>query len=194
MLEIRKIVSVVEEILVEGFKEVPFKMRMAASMAVIRNPYAGRYQQDLKPLIQQCSTRLAQELVPRAYRLLDSPVEGYGKGALVGLDGEVEHGSALIHSLDWGKPFREAIGGGKSLLPSAEKRGAAGASLDVPIKHWLDDHIRSHHQTMEVRVPDAPRPDEILVVAALANSGRAHPRIGDLKAEMKARGMEDFTK
>lgn len=191
-MKIRKILTILEEIFVEGFKEVEGTMRVAASMAVIHNPYAGRYQEDLNPLVLEYSSYLAKELVTRAYKVLGSPVEGYGKGALVGLDGEIEHGSAIIHTVEWGKPFREVIGGGKSLLPSVEKRGTAGASLDVPIKHWIDDHIRSHHQTLEVRIPDAPRADEIVVVAALANSGRAHPRIGDLRAEMKEKGLEDF--
>ena len=192
-MKIRKIVTVVEEVFVEGFKEADRPIRMAASMAVIQNPYAGKYQDDLAPLIAEYSTLLAETLVPKARKALDAEVEGYGKGALVGLDGEVEHGSAIIHTVEWGKPFRDAIGGGKSLLPSAEKRGSAGATLDVPIKHKIDDHIRSHHQTFEVRIPDAPRADEIVVIAALSNSGRAHPRIGDLRAEMKEKGMEDFT-
>lgn len=192
-MKIRKIVTIVEETFIEGFKEVTGPVRMAASMAVIKNPFAGRFQDDLSPLIREYSTHLAHELVTRARKALDAEVEGYGKGALVGLDGEIEHGSAIIHTLEWGKPFRDVIGGGKSLLPSAEKRGSAGVPLDVPIKHKMDDHIRSHHQTMEVRIPDAPRADEIVIVAALANSGRAHPRIGDLKAEMKDKGMEDFT-
>ena len=192
-MKIRKIVTIVEETFIEGFKEVTGPIRMAASMAVIHNPFAGKYQEDLSPLIKEYSAYLANELVPRARKALDAEVEGYGKGALVGLDGEIEHGSAIIHTVEWGKPFRDAIGGGKSLLPSAEKRGSAGVPLDVPIKHRIDDHIRSHHQTLEVRIPDAPRSDEIVIVAALANSGRAHPRIGDLKAEMKEKGMEDFT-
>lgn len=192
-MKIRKIVTIVEEIFVEGFKEVSVPVRMAASLAVIENPFAGKYQDDLSPLIREFSTCLANELVPRAKKALEAKVEGYGKGALVGLDGEIEHGSAIIHTLEWGKPFRDAIGGGKSLLPSAEKRGPAGGSLDVPIKHIIDDHIRSHHQTMEVRIPDAPRANEIIIVAALANSGRAHARIGDLKAEMEDKGMGDFT-
>jgi len=192
-MKIRKIVTIVEETFIEGFKEVEGSIRMAASMAVIHNPFAGKYQEDLSPLIEEYSTYLANELVPRARKALDAEVEGYGKGALVGLDGEIEHGSAIIHTVEWGKPFRDAIGGGKALLPSAEKRGSAGVPLDVPVKHRIDDHIRSHHQTLEVRIPDAPRSDEIVIVAALANSGRAHPRIGDLKAEMKEKGMEDFT-
>jgi len=192
-MKIRKIVTILEETFIEGFKEVEGPIRMAASMAVIHNPFAGKYQEDLSPLIEEYSTYLANELVPRARKALDAEVEGYGKGALVGLDGEIEHGSAIIHTVEWGKPFRDAIGGGKALLPSAEKRGSAGVPLDVPVKHRIDDHIRSHHQTLEVRIPDAPRSDEIVIVAALANSGRAHPRIGDLKAEMKEKGMEDFT-
>ena len=192
-MKIRKIVTIVEETFIEGFKEVEGPIRMAASMAVIHNPFAGKYQEDLSSLIEEYSTYLANELVHRARKALDAEVEGYGKGALVGLDGEIEHGSAIIHTVEWGKPFRDAIGGGKALLPSAEKRGSAGVPLDVPVKHRIDDHIRSHHQTLEVRIPDAPRSDEIVIVAALANSGRAHPRIGDLKAEMKEKGMEDFT-
>lgn len=105
-MKIRKIVTIVEETFIEGFKEVEGLIRMSASMAVIHNPFAGKHQEDLTALIRDYSTYLAYELVPRAKKALDSKVEGYGKGTLVGLDGEIEHGSAIIHTLEWGiSPF-----------------------------------------------------------------------------------------
>lgn len=186
-LEIRKLVTLVEEVLLEGGQSVSRPVRVAAAMAVIRNPYAGRYVEDLSPMIDSFAPRLGELLGRRAVDALGAPVEAYGKGALVGLAGEIEHGSAIIHTLKFGDPFRAAAGG-TALLPSAEKRGPAGASLDLALKHKIDPKVRSHHQTFEVRIPDAPLPDEIVVVCAVASSGRPHPRIGSLHAELEAKG------
>jgi hypothetical protein len=186
---IRKIVTVVEETLEEGGRAVEPPVRTAAAMAVISNPFAGRpFQQDLKPLINEYSRSLGEMLSSRAIAALGpgARVEAYGKGALVGLDGEIEHGSAIIHTLTFGNPFRSAVGPhALTLLPSAEKRASAGASMDIAMKHVEDAKIRSHHMTFEVRIPDAPRPDEIVVVCAVCDGGRPHPRIGDLAAEME---------
>lgn len=186
-MKIRKIVTVVEEILEEGGKEVSPPTRTAVAMAVIENPLAGRYVEDLSAFIDEHSPALGKLLGKRAVEALGEEAEAYGKGALVGLDGEIEHGSAIIHTLKFGNEFRGLVGG-KSLLPSAEKRGAAGASLDLAIKHKIDAATRTHHQTFEVRIPDAPRPNEIVVMAVVTNAGRPHPRIGDLKAEMARMG------
>lgn len=188
-LKIRKTGVIVDEVHSEGGKPTDRPKVMAAAYAVIENPYAGRYEQDLTPMIDAFCARLGEMLGPRAVALVGGAdrVESFGKGALVGLNGEIEHGSALIHSLKFGDPFRSAAGG-TALLPAAEKRGVAGATLDLALKHKIDPKIRSHHQTFEVRVPDAPHPDEIVVFAAVADSGRPHPRIGSLHAELDAKG------
>jgi hypothetical protein len=190
-MEVRKIVTIVEETYIEGFKKADKPVRIATSMAVIKNPYAGMYVEDLNPLIDEYAEYLGTILPQKAMDALNitgEEVEGYGKGALVGLDGEIEHGSGLIHTLKFGNPFRKICGDGKSLLPSAEKRGTAGASLDIAIKHKIDAKIRSHHMSFEVSIPDAPRNDEIIIAAAVTSSGRAHPRIGSLHDELDRQG------
>lgn len=186
-MNIRKIVTVVEETFLEGEKEVVKPTKLAASMAVVKNPFAGKYVENLKPLINEYSAKLGELLARKAVQALGvtpEEVEAYGKGALVGANGEIEHGSAIIHTMTWGHPFRAQTGGGETLLPAVEKRGAMGASIDVPLKHKNDGKIRSHHQTFEVRIPDAPRDDEMVIIAAVANSGRPHPRIGSLDKEL----------
>lgn len=126
-MEIRKLYTVVEETFIEGFKETSKPVRIAASMAVIKNPYARTFTEDLQPLIDTYSEKLGTLLPQKAIEALQIPgeeVKGYGKGALVGLDGEIEHGSAIIHTLIFGNPFRKICGNAETLLPSAEKRGA----------------------------------------------------------------------
>ena len=176
-LSVRKVATYVEDILIEGGREQAEPVRLSAAMAAIGNPYAGRYVEDLGPLANEYGPVLGEMLGRTAVDGLEGPVEAYGKGALVGEDGEIEHGSAIIHTLRFGNPFRE-IANGTALLPSAEKRGACGASLDIAMKHKDDPNVRSHHWTFEVRVPDAPRAGEILVVCAVAGGGRPNARIG----------------
>lgn len=186
--EIRKIVTVVDETFIEGYKRVERPVRIAAAMAVIKNPYAGKYVHDLQPLIDTYSAQLGKLLPEKAIQALNitgKEVEAFGKGALVGLQGEMEHGSAIIHTLTFGNPFRQLCDNAQTLLPSAEKRGGAGASLDLAIKHKMDPKTRSHHMSFEVRIPDAPCQDEIVIVAVVTDSGRAHPRIGSLHNEEK---------
>ncbi len=172
-MEVRKIVSIIEETHIEGFKRVEKPVRIGATAAVIKNPFAGKYVEDLKPLINQYSAELGRALPAKAIELLGingNEVEGYGKAALVGLDGEIEHGSAIIHTMIFGNEFRKICGNAKTLLPSAEKRAAAGSSIDLAIKHKMDAKIRSHHMSFEFRIPDAPRADEIVVVAVVTDS------------------------
>lgn len=175
--EIRKVVTVTEAYLVEGGRPADPVALLAAVGAVVRNPFAGRYVEDLSPLVDELSPELGTLLGQRVVDLLDGRVEATGKGVLVGADGEIEHGSAVIHTLRFGDPFRKAAGA-RALLPSAEKRGAVGASLDLALKHKDDHGVRSHHWTFEVRVPDAPRADEMVVYCAGAATGRPHARIG----------------
>lgn len=157
---------------------------MVAVGAVVENPCAGRFVENLEPLVDRFCEPLGTLLIERALPLLGGPAEGVGKGALVGLDGDVEHGSAIIHNLRFGNRVRDAIAG-TALLPAAEKRGAAGAPLDLAVKHKDDHTVRSHHQTFEVRIPDAPRADEIVVWVALAAGGRPHARLGAFGSELE---------
>lgn len=177
-------VTVVEDVHEEGGRAVEPPARMVAAGAVIANPFAGRYVEDLEPLIDRYCEPVGSLLTARALELLGAEAEGYGKAALVGLDGEIEHGSAIIHNLRFGNHVREPVGG-TSLLPAAEKRGAAGAPIDIAIKHKHDHSVRSHHQTFEVRIPDAPGPGEIVIWVALASSGRPQSRLGEFGSELK---------
>lgn len=180
---IRKVVGVREDLLVEGGREVERPARMVAAAAVVENPYAGRYVDDLGPLLEHWCAPLGNLLSQRALELIDGEsIEAFGKAALVGLDGELEHASGIIHNLDFGNPVREAMGA-KSLLPSTEKRAPAGTPLDVPLKHVGDHRSRPHHLTIEVWVPDAPRPDELLIAVGAANSGRPHARLPEFGSE-----------
>jgi hypothetical protein len=185
MQGLRKVVTVVEDVHEEGGRAVDPPVRIAAAGAVIANPLAGRYVDDLEPLIDQYCEPLGKLLTERALELLGGEAEGYGKGALVGLDGEIEHGSAIIHNLRFGNRVREPVDG-TSLLPAAEKRGAAGAPIDIAIKHKHDHSVRSHHQTFEVRIPDAPRGDEIVIWVALAAGGRPQSRLREFGSELAA--------
>ncbi|HEX2045547.1 MAG TPA: amino acid synthesis family protein [Gaiellaceae bacterium] len=185
---LRKVCAIVEEVFSEAGRAVEPPARVAAIGAVISNPLAGRYEDDLAELAEAYCEQLGRLLTERALEALGpGQIEAYGKGALVGLAGEVEHGSAIIHNLRFGNPVREGVGG-SSLLPSAEKVGAAGATLDLALKHKLDHTVRSHHQTFEVRIPDAPRPDEIVVWVALASTGRPHARLPAFGSELAAHG------
>lgn len=176
-LVVRKTAVYIEEIAYEGGRRQDPPVRLAAAMAVVRNPYAGEYVEDLDVLINDFAPTLGQMLGDRVVELLDGQIEAYGKGALVGERGEIEHGSAIIHTLRFGNPFRDAAGGA-ALLPSAEKRGACGATLDLALKHKKDPSIRTHHWTFEIRIPDAPSATEIVVACAGASAGRPNARIG----------------
>ena len=179
---LRKVVTVVEDVHQEGGRAVDPPVRIAAAGAVVANPFAGRYVQDLEPLIDQYCEPLGELLTERALELLGADVEGYGKAALVGLDGEIEHGSALIHTLKFGDHFRKAAGA-TTLLPAVEKRGPAGVVFDIPLKHITDATLRSHHQTVEVRIADAPHPDELVIALAAAAQGRPQQRLAPLSTE-----------
>lgn len=183
-MEIRKLVTLVEETHREPGKEISPPARKAAAVAVIKNPFAGKFVDDLSELIDY-GEQLGALLGERAVAALGIPkekAENYGKAAIVGLDGELEHLHAILHP-KLGKPLREQVGGGKAIIPSAGKRGTAGTSIDVPL-HFKDAaFVRTHYDAMEIRIPDAPRDDEILVAIVVTDSGRPLPRIGGLKKE-----------
>jgi Amino acid synthesis len=182
---LRKVCAVVEEVRSELGRSVEPPTRLAAVGAVVSNPLAGRFVEDLTGLADAYCEPLGRLLTERALEVLGGHVEAYGKGALVGLAGEVEHGSAIIHNLRFGNLVRKPVDG-RSLLPSAEKVGAAGATLDLALKHKADHTVRSHHQTFEVRIHDAPHDDEIVVWVALAASGRPQARLPAFGSELAA--------
>ncbi len=182
-MNLRKIVTIVEEQLTEGGREVAPVHRVAIVLAVIDNPWAGRgFVADLGPGIDEIAPQLGALLAPRCVAALGGPVEAYGKAGIVGLDGELEHASGLIHTLKFGNHFREAARA-TTLLPAVEKVAPAGASFDIPLKHVTDATIRSHHQTVTAYVPDAPRPGEIVIGLAAASRGRPQERLAPLATE-----------
>lgn len=182
-MKIRKIVTIVEEIRSEGGREVDPAARVAIVAAVIENPWAGMgFVDDLAPGINETASEVGALLAPQVIEALNSPVEAYGKAAIVGLNGEIEHGSGLIHTLQFGDHFRKAAVA-TTLLPAVEKRGPAGVLFDIPLKHITDATIRSHHQTVEVRIADAPHPDEIIIALAAAAQGRPQQRLAPLSTE-----------
>jgi hypothetical protein len=183
-MEVRKYVTIVEEIHAEGRRPVNPAQKKAAAVAVIKNPFAGKYEEDLTPLID-IGERLGDILAKKAVEALGirpEEAEGYGKAAIVGEAGEREHAAAILHP-KLGTPFRNALGGGKAIIPSAKKIGPMGTEIDVPTHYKDAAFVRSHFDAMAVRIEDAPRPDEIVVALVVTNCGRPHPRIGGLKKE-----------
>jgi hypothetical protein len=178
---IRKLVVLVDETRREMGRELPRPIRRAVACAVIENPFAGRYEEDLSELIAQ-GEALGGLLAERAIAALGIPgerVESFGKAAVVGEAGELEHAAALLHP-KMGAPVRAALGKGPALIPSAKKAGGPGTPIDVPLGHKDAAFVRSHFDAVEARVPDAPRAREILLCLALADGGRPLPRIGGL--------------
>lgn len=185
--KIRKIVTILEETRTEMGRPVEPYARRAAAVAVIENPFAGRYVEDLADLIA-IGEELGGLLAEKAVAALGIPgdtAESYGKAALVGEDGELEHAAALLHP-KMGTPVRKVLGKGAALIPSSKRRGGLGAELDIPLGHKDAAYVRSHFDGMVVRVPDAPRANEIVVAVAVTANGRPLPRVGGLTtAEIK---------
>jgi hypothetical protein len=179
--KIRKIVTFVEETRTEMGKDVNPPTRRAAAAAVIENPFAGKYVEDLSELME-IGEELGTLLTERAVATLGiagSSAESYGKAAAVGENGELEHAAAILHP-KLGTPVRKTLGKGAALIPSSKKRGGLGVALDIPLGHKDAAFVRSHFDGMEIRVNDAPRANEILVAIAVTDSGRPLPRVGGL--------------
>lgn len=178
---IRKIVTITDAVLVEMGEPVEPATRRAAAMAVIANPCAGRFERDLAPLME-IGAELGTLLTERALAALgiaSEAVESYGKAAIVGDAGEIEHAAAILHP-KLGSPMRAVLGGGAALVPSAKKRGGLGTAIDVPLGHRNAAYVRSHFDAMEVSIPDAPRGHEIVVAVVVTDSGRPLARVGGL--------------
>jgi hypothetical protein len=181
---IRKLITIVEETHGEGGQTVTPPTRKAAAIAVIANPFAGRQVTDLAELVE-AGDRLGGLLGERAVAALGiapADAHSYGKAAIVGEDGELEHAAAILHP-KLGAPLRRAVEKGAALVPSAKKRGGMGAAIDVPLGHKDAAYVRSHFDAMEIRVSDAPRRDEIVVAVVVTDSGRPLPRIGGLTVD-----------
>jgi hypothetical protein len=176
MTQIRRVAFFSEEVVADGNGRLTHPVRRAAGMAVIENPYAGGLVHDLSALFE-VGFELGTLLMKRVVDLLGTPAVSYGKAAMVGTLGEVEHGAALIHP-KLGKSMREAVGGGEAIVPSNAKVAGPGAPIDVPLGHKDNVWSFDHFDTMTVFVPDAPRPDEIVVIMAVADGGRPRPRVG----------------
>jgi hypothetical protein len=184
IMEIRKYVTVVEETCMEVGKVFTPAHRKVASIAILKNPFAGMYREDLDELVE-IGAKLGTVLTERAIKALNvrpEDIHNFGKGAIVGLDGEYEHTGAILHP-KLGLTMREVLKAGKALIPQAKKIGPAGTPIDIPLHYKDEARVRSHFDTMEVRVHDAPRPDEILVAVALSDSGRPLARVGGLTLE-----------
>jgi hypothetical protein len=181
---IRKLLTVVEETHQEADQPIEPPTRKAAAIAVIANPFAGRDVPDLAELVEIGAMLggLLGERAVRALGIAPHQAESYGKAAIVGENGELEHAAAILHP-KLGAPLRLAVEKGAALVPSAKKRGGMGAAIDVPLGHKDAAYVRSHFDAMEIRVPDAPRANEIVVAVVVTDSGRPRPRIGGLTTD-----------
>ncbi|MEN9417590.1 MAG: hypothetical protein RI988_1210 [Pseudomonadota bacterium] len=180
-LELRKIVTYAENTLIEGGKVAERPLRLYAAAAVLRNPWHGRgFVEDLGPEIREIAPQLGEMLTAEILRMAGSgeAVEGYGKAAIVGTSGEVEHASALIHTLRFGNHYRTAVGA-KSYLSFTNVRGGAACPIAIPLMHKHDEGMRSHYLTIQFAITDAPAHDEIVVALGASIGGRPHHRIGD---------------
>ena len=181
---IRKLLTIIEETHQEGGQDIKPPTRKAAAIAVVDNPFAGRFTEDLTELTDLgalLGTLLGERAV-LALGIAPSDAQSYGKAAIVGENGELEHAAAILHP-KLGAPLRAAVQEGAAIIPSASKRGAMGSAIDVPLGYKNDAWVFSHFDAMEVRVPDAPRANEIVVAVVVTDTGRPHARIGGLTVQ-----------
>jgi hypothetical protein len=189
---IRKTYLNIETTLIEGGKAAPQPLILITAAAVLKNPWAGMgFVDDLRPAIQKVAPVLGEMLTDMVLKHAGSgeAVEGYGKAAVVGLDGEIEHGSALIHTLRFGNFYRNAVGA-KSYLAFTNTRGPANCPIMIPLMDKNDGGRRSHYLTIQFAIPDAPAADEIVVALGASIGGRPHHRIGDRYQDLKELGHD----
>lgn len=188
--EIRRAQLIVDETLIDGGRPAETPLRLITALAVIANPWAGRgFVEDLRPEIRDIAPGLGQRLTQMVIGTAGSgeAVEGYGKAAVVGMDGEVEHASALIHTLMFGNNYREAVGA-KTYLSFTNTRGGPGAPIQIPLMDKHDAGRRSHYLTINHSLPDAPAADEIVIALGASIGGRPHHRIGDRYQDIEDMG------
>ena len=181
-MRIRRMLQFVDETRHEAAQPTDPPLRKVAVAAIVNNPFAGRYETDLQSLTDE-SVAIAREISETAIRLL-SPYapQSYGKGAVVGINGEQEHGVAMLTTV-FGNALREAAGGGKAWISSMTKRASPGSSIDIPLAHKDALFVRSHYDGITLSLPDCPLPDEIAVICAYASRGRPNHRVGGPRAE-----------
>ena len=191
-LKLRKFTKFVDKTFIEGKKKAKEPVLLVSVAAVIENPWAGRgFVEDLKPEILDLAPQLGDLLVPELTKEIGSgeKISAYGKAAMVGLNGEIEHASAFIHTLRFGNKFRDAVGG-TSYLSFTNTRGPAGAKVSIPMMHKTDAGLSPFYLTHEFTIHDAPNEDEIVVAIGGAPTGRAHARTGDRYQDMKEMGID----
>lgn len=188
---VRKIITSLEVLYMEGGRAIEQPSRVAVAAAVMANPWAGRgFVENLTPEIEQIAPELGHLLTDALTDRLDgAEVEAYGKAGVVGLAGELEHASALIHTLRFGNVYRERVEG-TSYLPFTNRRASAGTLISIPMVHITDSGIRSHYLTADLHIVDAPRDDEIVVAIAAADAGRPFARLGDRYQDMQLMAAE----
>jgi len=179
-MKIRKTIHAVETVHGEAGRDVPSPIRRAYAIVVVANPYAGQYVEDLSALFDY-GDAIGTMVMPTLVQLAAAPVTGYGKAAIVGTDGDFEHGSAILHP-KLGKPVRAAIGGGQAVMPSNVKVGGPGTAIDVPLGHKDDVWSFPEMDTVTVVAADAPRPREIAIIVAVATGPRPNARVGKSRA------------
>ena len=176
----RKVTITSEVIQRENGRQLDRPITRVAGLAVVRNIFAGQFSEDLAALFE-IGREAGEQLAERLVSQFEHPVVSYGKAAVIGTAGEMEHGGACIHPM-LGKPMRNAIGGGKAVIPSNVKVGGIGTAIDVPLGHKDNAWSFDHFDTMTLSMPDAPRPDEIVIILAFADGGRPIPRCGSAPA------------
>jgi hypothetical protein len=175
-MRVRKVLTIKDVVYSDPFGHTCDPISRIAAAAIVHNPCAGEFVEDLGELFAIGGT-LGEQLMTEIVSQLPGPPISYGKAALIGVAGDMEHGGAMIHP-KLGKPMRAAVNGGKSLIPSNAKLGSAGSTIDVPLGHKDEAWSFDHFDTMAVCVPDAPLPNEIVLIMAVADSGRVNPRVG----------------
>jgi len=186
-LKLRKFAKFVDKTFIEGGKKAKEPVLLVSVAAVIENPWAGKgFVEDLKPEILNLAPKIGDILVPELVKEVGSAdkILAYGKAAMVGLNGEIEHASAFIHTLRFGNKFRDAVGG-TSYLSFTNTRGPAGSKISIPMMHKTDSGLRPYYLTQEFTIHDAPNENEIVIAIGGATTGRAHARTGDRYQDMK---------
>ena len=191
-LKLRKFLKFVDKTFIEGGKKAKDPVLLVSVAAVIENPWVGKgFVENLKPEILNLAPKIGDILVPELIKEIGSgdKVLAYGKAAMVGLNGEIEHASAFIHTLRFGNKFRDAVGG-TSYLSFTNTRGPAGSKISIPMMHKTDAGLRPYYLTHEFTIHDAPFDDEIVIAIGGSSSGRAHARTGDRYQDMKEMGLD----
>ena len=190
-LKIRKFVTYSENVHIEGFKKTDKPLHIFAVAAVITNPWAGKFVEDLRPEIQAFAPLLGEQLTTKILKLAGGPdqIEAYGKAAVVGTEGEIEHASALTHTLRFGNFYRNAVEA-KSYLVFTNTRSPANGPIMIPLMHKHDPGQRSHYHTIQFSISDAPSANEIVIALGGADGGRPHHRIGDRYQDLKELGND----